>query len=104
MRDSADATAQLRRFQEHGDTNSLAEYVRLIGKDSARYGIALRLLAPIFDPLGHGEYPRYQDIDRQRLRDYEGEIRFIVSCMTGSEKADLRSSATQLRNLLDQRD
>jgi hypothetical protein len=103
MTDLADPLAQLRRFQENGDTNSFMEYVRLIGKDTARYAISLRILTPIFDPLGHGEYPRYHDLDRQRLRDYEAEIRFIASCMAGSDKADLKGCAAQLRDLLDLR-
>jgi hypothetical protein len=102
--DLAAPLAQLRHFQENGDTNSLMEYVRLIGKDAARYAIALRVLTPIFDPLGHGESPRYHDLDRQRLHDYEAEIRFIASCMAGSEKADLKGAASELRDLLDVRD
>jgi hypothetical protein len=104
MTDLAAPLAQLRRFQENGDINSLTEYVRLIGKDTARYAIALRVLTPIFDPLGHGESPRYHDLDRQSLRDYEAEIRFIASCMADSEKADLKGGAAQLRDLLDLRD
>jgi hypothetical protein len=102
--DLADPLAQLRRFQESGDTNSLMEYVRLIGKDTARYAIALRILTPIFDPLGHGEYPRYHELDHRRLRDYEAEIRFIADCMGDSDNADLSGGAAQLRNLLDLKD
>jgi hypothetical protein len=100
----ADSAAHLQRFQEYGDTKSIVEYIRLTGKDSARYKIALQILTPVFDPLGHGEYPRYRDLDRQRLRDYETEVRFIASCMAGSEKADLQGSAAQLLDLLDRTD
>lgn len=101
--DSADSAARLRHFQEYGGTNSIVEYVSLTGRDIARYKIALEILTPVFDPLSHGEYPRYHDIDRQRLRDYASEVRSIASWMAGSEKADLKGSAAQLFDLLDRK-
>ncbi len=101
---SADSAAHLRRFQEYGDTDSLLEYIRLTGKDIARYKMAIQILTPVFDPLGHGESPRYRDLDHQQLRDYQTEVRFIATCMAGSEKADLQSSAAQLLDLLDRKE
>jgi hypothetical protein len=101
---SPDSALYLRRFQEHGDTDDLLAYVRLSGKDAACYERALQILTPVFDPLRHGEYPRYHDLDRQELRDHKAEVRFIASCMAGSEKADLQGSAAKLSDLLDGKD
>jgi hypothetical protein len=95
------AAACLRRFQEYGSTEDLAQYVRLSGGDTARYEAAVRLLEPVFDPLGHGEYPRYGDLDRQRMRGHEAEIRSIAGWMAASEKADLSGAGTALLGLLD---
>jgi hypothetical protein len=97
----AGASAYLRRFQETGDTQDLARYVRLSGGDGARYRTAIELLGPVFEPLGHGEYPRYGDLDRQGMRGHEAEMRSIAGWMAASEKADLRGAGTALLGLLD---
>lgn len=102
--DSSDSAAQLRRFQDFGDTNSLLEYVRLTGRDTGRYKAALQVLDSVFEPLSHGEHPRYRDLDRQHLRDYAAEVRFIAGCMAASGKADMQDSAAELLRLLDTRD
>ena len=96
-----DPPESLRRFQETGDPESLLECVGLMGRDTGRYTAALRLLAPLFDALGHGEYPPVDDLDRHRLLEYEPEMRFIVESMAGSGKADLAAAAAKLRQLLD---
>lgn len=98
-----EAEANLRHFQEYGDPDSLLEYIRLTGKDTARYKLVLRILLPVFDPLGHGEYPRYHDIDDEQLQLYEPEVRVVASSMAASEKADLRESGTRLLELLNER-
>jgi hypothetical protein len=99
-----DVEAYLRRFQECADTASLLEYIRLKDGDAARYQTAFQVLLPVFDPVHHGEYPRYHDLDLKELSEYENEIVFIASRMAQSDKADLQSCGAELLRLVRKKD
>jgi hypothetical protein len=96
----AGSSDDLRRFQCEGDQRSLDRYLQQIGMDDTRRLGALQTLDPIFNPLRFGEFPRYHDLDRARMSDYQREIRIVANCMAGSDKANLRECGTHLLTLL----
>jgi hypothetical protein len=96
-----DPKHDLQTFQDYGDTDSLRAYIQATGRDLTRYEAALQALAAVLEPLAHGEYPRYQELNQQQLRAQEIEVLDIVTWMAGSAKADMQASAAQLRSLLE---
>ena len=90
---SADAETQLREFQETGNVNRLLDFVRASGRDPETYGQVLAALAPVFEPLAHGEHPRYDDLNPAEFAPNADVAAEVLRWAAASDRADLRSAA-----------
>lgn len=90
---NGDAEHYRQRFLDAADTESLLEFVRLTGGDEQAYGEAVRLLAPVLEPLAFGEQPRYASLTPEALGRRRAEVEQIVQFLADSPKADARAAA-----------
>ena len=92
---------QLREFQDSGDLDALLSFVKSCGLDETKYRDALQAMALVFEPLSFGLQPAYGELNVRDLREHLPEVRQIVGWMEGSEKADMKAAAHEVKRILD---
>jgi hypothetical protein len=97
---SRNTQSYLRHFQDFGDKDSLLEFIKATGRDAERYRQALRILAPVFDPLSLGLEPAYDELNLEMMEQHRPEVKNILEWMAKSSKADMQEAAAETRRRL----